>query len=100
MKETSMKPADLQLTTQVTGHGRFLFISLPSSCVDADLVAAMDDLWLGMENMHQAEGHPSEEAFRQGRFQLLRAEPASRRERDIPHPAVSGASALIRVAAA
>jgi hypothetical protein len=95
-----MTPAELQLTTQVTGHGRFLFVTLPPNRIDAALSAALDDLGSGLENMHDVEGHPPEEAFRRGRFQLLRAEPALSGERDIAHPAMSGANALIRLEAA
>ncbi len=100
MKESPMKPADLQLTTQVIGYGRFLFVVLPASRVDAALTAALDDLGRGLENMHEVEGYPSEEAFRRGRFQLLRADPAFSSERDISHPAVSAANVLIRLEAA
>jgi len=43
------------------------------------------------------EGPPSEASFRRGRFQLLRAEPMLSQERDLPHPAMSTASALVRL---
>jgi hypothetical protein len=95
-----VKPADLQLTTQVTGYGRFLFISLSHDRVDAALIAGLDALGQGMENMHEVKGHASEEALRRGRLQLLRAEPSLSGERDIPHPAVARAQALIRLEAA
>jgi hypothetical protein len=95
-----MEPADLNMTTQVIGHGRFLFVDLPQSRADAELAAAIDSLGRGMENMHEAEGPPSEANFRRGRFQLLRAEPALSRERDLPHPAMSTANVLIRLEAA
>jgi hypothetical protein len=93
-------PADLQMTTQVIGHGRFLFVSLPQDGADAELAAAIDILGSGMENMHVVEGGPAEEAVKRGRFQLLRAEPALGQERDLPHPAMSTASFLIRLEAA
>lgn len=95
-----MKPADLHLTTQTTGHGRFLFISLPYDRADAALAEALDALGQGMENMHEVVGQPAEEAFRRGRVQLLRAEPALGGERDISHPAIAQANALIRLEAA
>jgi hypothetical protein len=100
LKERSVRPVDLHLTTQVTGHGRFLFVSLPQNRADTALVAALDELGRGMENMHAVEGHATEEALRRGRLQLLRAAPAYSGERDISHPAISGASGLIRLEAA
>jgi hypothetical protein len=95
-----MHPADLHMTTQIIGHGRFLFVSLPQNRADAALAAAIDGLGAGLENMHEIEGSPPEEALRRGRFQLLRAEPARSQERDLPHPALSAASCLIRLEAA
>jgi hypothetical protein len=93
-------PADLHMTTQVVGHGRFLFVRIPEGGVDAELAAAIEDLGSGLENMHEVEGSPSEEVFKRGRFQLLRAEPGFGQERDLPHPALSQASCLIRLEAA
>ena len=95
-----MHPADLYMTNQVVGHGRFLFVRIPEGGIDAELAAAIDDLGLGLENMHEAEGSPSEEVFKRGRFQLLQAEPGFGQERDLPHPALSQASCLIRLEAA
>ncbi len=95
-----MQPADLNMTTQVVGHGRFLFVNLPQGQADAELAAAIDDLGASLENMHEAEGPLSEAHFRRGRFQLLRAEPGFSQERDLPHPAMSTASVLIRLEAA
>jgi hypothetical protein len=93
-------PANLHMTTQVVGHGRFLFVRIPEGGVDAELAAAIDDLGSGLENMHEVEGSPSEEVFKRGRFQLLRAEPGFGQERDLPHLALSQASCLIRLEAA
>ena len=95
-----MHPADLHMTTEIVGHSRFLFVSLPQGGADAELAAAIDALGSGLENMHEVEGNPSEEAFKRGRFQLLRAEPGFGQERDLPHPALSQASCLIRLEAA
>ena len=92
-----MHPTDLNLATQVIGHQRFLFICLLPSSADAALADALDALGKGMENMHEVAGHPSEDAFRHGRFQFLRAEPTLSRERDIPHRAILNAPALIRL---
>jgi hypothetical protein len=93
-------PADLHLTTQIVGHGRFLFVSLPHDRADAALAEAIDGLGVDMENMHEVEGGPSAEAFKRGRLQLLRAEPGLAQERDLPHPALALASCLIRLEAA
>jgi hypothetical protein len=95
-----MNLADLNLATQVMGHGCFLFVHLPQPGIDAELAAALDGLGEGMENMHEMAGHPSQESFHRGRFQLLRAEPALSAERDLPHAAVSAANFLIRLEAA
>ena len=95
-----MHPADLHMTTQVVGYGRFLFVILPKGGIDAELSAAIDDLGSSLENMHEVEGSPSDQAFKRGRFQLLRAEPGLGQECDLPHPALSQASCLIRLEAA
>ena len=95
-----MHPADLHLTTQVVGYGRFLFVNLPQGGADPELAAAIDNLGSGLENMYAVEGPPSEEALSRGRFQLLRTEPGLGQERDLPHPALSRASCLIRLEAA
>jgi hypothetical protein len=95
-----MQPADLKMTTQIVGHGRFLFITLSHDQADAGLVTAIDTLGADLENMYEVEGNPTEGNFRRGRFQLLRAEPTNHKERDLPHPGLLGASALIRLEAA
>jgi hypothetical protein len=95
-----MQSADLNMTTQVVGHGRFLFVTLPEGRADAALAAAIDDLGARMENLHDVAESPSEESFRRGRVQLLRAEPGLSRECDLPHPGMSMASFLIRLEAA
>ena len=94
-----MQSADLNLTTTVTGHQRFLFVKLPAQDMDAGLAGAITNLSGDMENMHYADGPPSAEAFRRGRFQILRAEPGMSQERDLPHPAVMEADGLIRLEA-
>ena len=92
-----MQSADLNLTTTVTGYQRFLFIKLPQASTHAGLADAIARLGEGMENMHFVDGPPSAEAFRLGRFQMLRAEPSMSSEQDISHPAVMDADALIRL---
>ena len=94
-----MQSADLNLTTTVTGHQRFLFIKLPALGDNAGLAASLGRLGDGMENMHHIDGPPSAEAFRRGRFQILRAEPTMSREQDLPHPAVMDADGLVRLEA-
>ena len=94
-----MQSADLNLTTTVTGHQRFLFIKLPAGDRDPGLADAIGRLGDGMENMHYVDGPPSPEAFRRGRYQILRAEPARSREQDLPHPALMDADGLIRLEA-
>lgn len=94
-----MQSADLNLTTTVTGHQRFLFIKLPAGDSDAGLAGAIVALAADMENMHYAEGPPSAEAFQRGRFQILRAEPGMSRNQDLSHPAVMEADGLIRLEA-
>jgi hypothetical protein len=95
-----MHPADLNLTTQVAGHGRFLFVRLLQGAADAELVVGLDGLGEGLENMHNVVGYPSADASQRGRFQLLRAEPALSSARDISHPAMSAATCVVYLEAA
>ena len=94
-----MQSADLNLTTAITGHQRFLFIKLPAGGEDVGLAKAIERLGDGMENMHDAEGAPSAEAFRVGRFQILRGAPSMSREQQMSHPAVMESDGLIRLEA-
>jgi hypothetical protein len=95
-----MDPAELNLTTQITGYQRFLFICLPQARGDGALVQAMERLGEGLENMHDMAGPPAEDAWQRGRFQCLRAESHLSQARDLPHPALLDANALIRLEAA
>jgi hypothetical protein len=95
-----MQPAELMMTTQVVGYGRFLFIHLPDGRADTRLASALDELGAGMENMHDVSGSPSVENFQRGRYQLLRGVSSYTRERDLPHRGVSDASILVRLEAA
>jgi hypothetical protein len=97
MSELRTHPADLTLSPEVVGHQRFLFVRLPPSGVDGALADALDGLGQGMENMHDVAGHPSADALQRGRFQFLRAEPTLSAARDLPHPAILSAHALIRL---
>ena len=94
-----MQSAELNLTTTVTGYQRFLFIRLPACGADAGLAESIGLLGDGMENTHYVAGPPSAEAFRRGRFQILRAEKAMSREQGLSHPAVMDADGLIRLEA-
>ena len=78
-----MQSAELNLTTTVTGYQRFLFIRLPAGGADAGLAESIGLLGDGMENTHYVAGPPSTEAFRWGRFQIMRAEKAMSREQGL-----------------
>ncbi|MCI0848870.1 MAG: hypothetical protein J4N86_10065 [Chloroflexi bacterium] len=91
-----MQPQDLNLTTTVTGHQLFLFVTFGEE-TDGELAEAIDLLGQGMENMHDVDGPPSDEAFERGRFQLLRAETESIAQQQIIHQAVSESNGLIRL---
>jgi hypothetical protein len=97
MSELRTHPADLNLSPDVTGYQRFLFVRLPPGGADGALAAGLDGLGKGMENMHDVAGYPSEDACQRGRFQFLRAEPTLSTARDLPHPAILRAHALIRL---
>jgi len=95
-----MRPADLNLTTQVTGHGRFLFVRLPQNAAHPELATALDCLGTGMENMYEVAGSPAADALQRGRFQFLRATPTLSQARDIPHPPLLEAHFLVYLEAA
>jgi hypothetical protein len=97
MSEPRAYPAELNLSPEVTGYQRFLFVHLPPGGADGALAEALDALGKDMENMHDIAGHPSADAFQRGRCQFLRAEPALSVPRDLPHAAMLSAPALIRL---
>ena len=92
-----MQPKDLNMTTTVTGHQLFLFVTLGDNRDDGELAGALDLLGQDMENVHDVVGPPSGEAFGRGRFQLLRAEVGLTSEQQIIHPAVSESHGLVRL---
>lgn len=92
-----MKSGDLNMTTQVIGHMRFLFITLERTREDRELFEGIASLGDKMENMHVVDGSATLGALRRGRFQYLRSEKTLSSERDIPHPGISGANVLIRI---
>ena len=100
-----MQPADLEMATTVTGHQLFLFVTFGNTLADGgadggadgELVEALDLLGRGLENVHDADGPPTDAAFERGRFQLLRAEAGMTTEQQIAHPSVSESHGLIRL---
>ncbi|MBT98889.1 MAG: hypothetical protein CL902_09715 [Dehalococcoidia bacterium] len=92
----TMQPSELNMTTTVTGHQLFLFVTFGDGTNDR-LAAAIDKLGEQMENVHDVDGPASADAFAGGRFQLLRAEPGLTTDQQINHPAVSESHGLIRL---
>lgn len=92
-----MDAATLNLTTQVLGFGRFLFVHLDPEKVDSALLRSLESLAADLENIHFVDGYPGEGGLRRGRIQYLRAEPGMIRERDIDDQGMSRAKALIRL---
>jgi hypothetical protein len=92
-----MKSGDLNMTTDVIGHMRFLFVTLERTREDRELIEGIASLGDMMENMHVADGPATLNALRRGRFQYLRAEKSLSSKRDIPNPKMSGANVLIRL---
>ena len=90
-----MQPEDLNMTTTVTGHQLFLFVTFGVGGVDGELAQTIDHLGQGLENMHEIDGPPTGEAFARGRFQLLKAEAGLTSEQQISHPEVYGSHALM-----
>ena len=92
-----MQPADLNMTTTVIGHQLFLFITFGDAGGEGELAKALEHLSQGLENMHEVDGPPSDQAFEKGRFQMLRSESGLTSEQQIIHPEISGADGLIRL---
>ena len=93
-----MQPADLNMTTEITGHQLFLFVTIADGGGDQQKITeGLDLLGRGMENMHDVDGPPTDEAFQRGRFQLLRAEAGLTSQQQIAHPALSDSNGLIRL---
>ena len=92
-----MQPDELNMTTAVTGHQLFLFVTFGDGRGDGELAKAVDQLGQDLDNMHHAGGSPSDEAFERGRFQLLRAEDGLTSEQQIAHPEISESHGLIRL---
>ena len=95
-----MQPRDLNLTTDIIGHQRYLFLRIPPGLDGPELGGLIDDLGRGMENLHDATGPLPEEALLRGCYQLLREQPERSSAREIEHPALLEASLLIRLESA
>ena len=85
-----MQPANLNMTTTVVGHQLFLFVTFGDDRDDDELAQAIDLLGQDLDNMHEADGTPSDEAFERGRFQLLRAESGQTRLPIRKYPGATG----------
>jgi hypothetical protein len=92
-----LDPAALNLTTEILGYTSFCFVRLDASCADETLVRALAALCAALENMHEVDGPPGEDARRRGRYQLLRAIPELGLARDIDDPGIARADALVRL---
>ena len=91
-----MQPSELNMTTTISGHQLFLFVTFCGG-TNSELAAAIGQLGQGMENVHDVDGPASADAFASGRFQLLRAESDLTHDQQIIHPAVSESHGLIRL---
>ena len=92
-----MNLRELNLTTEVLSHCRLLFVHLAPARADDTLLAELERLAAGLENMHFVDGHPAADALQRGRVQYLRVEPGRLREQEVADSGISGASALIRL---
>ena len=92
-----MQPEDLNMTTTVTGYQLFLFVTFGYGKANQELAAEVDSLGLNMENAHNVDGPPSEDAFARGRFQLLQAEPANTSNHQLRHTEIYESQGLVRL---
>lgn len=97
--DATMDAAALNLATEITGFGRFVFVRLAPAQVDSSLLRAIESLGADFENMHFVEGSPTEDALQRGRLQYLRAETSAIAEHDIRDEGISQANVLIRLEA-
>ncbi len=92
-----MQPRDLNLTAEVIGHQRYLFLRVAAERREPDLARRIDHLGEGLVNLHDTTGSPSEDDLEKGCYQILRGLPEHSRSRDIEHPALLEANFLIRL---
>ena len=65
-----MQPRDLNLTTEITGYQRYLFLGIPAERQEAELASRIDHLCEGMVNLHDITGQPSADDLERGCRQL------------------------------
>jgi hypothetical protein len=94
-----MQPRDLNLTTDIVGHQRYLFLQVPPELQGPELARRIDDLGQNLHNLHDGTGTPSADALGRGCYQLLRGEPERSSPQNIEHPALLAANLLIRLEA-
>lgn len=92
-----MDAAALNLTTQILGYGRFLFLQLDPRRVDSGLLREIEELGAELENMHYVDGPASDAASRGGRYQYLRGERSLLKVGNVADEGMSRATALIRL---
>ena len=67
-----MQPSNLNLTTDIIGHQRYLFLQIPQELHNLDLARRIDDLSQGMQNLYDATGSPSKNDLQSiGDYQLF-----------------------------
>lgn len=91
-----MEAAALNMTTETRGYGSFLFIHLHRERADRELIDSLEAIAAPLENMHDVDGHPNEDAAGRGRLQYLRAA-APVIEWDVPDTGMTGANILVRL---
>ncbi len=92
-----MQPRDLNLTSEITGYQRYLFLGIPAERQEAELASRIDHLCEGMVNLHDITGPPSADDLERGCCQLLLGQREHSSRRDIDHPALLEANFLIRL---
>lgn len=92
-----MDPATLNLTTQVIGYQQYYFLGAAAGARPA---AAFERVTEGLVALHDKSGHPTDAEKTCGCYQWLRAEPGASSVRDLPHPGVTNARALLRIESA
>ena len=92
-----MQPQDLNLTSRVIGHQRYLFLRVPAEHQAPELASRIGHLGEGLVNLHDITGSPSEDDMEKGCYQILRGLPEHCRSGDIEHLALLEANLLIRL---
>ena len=92
-----MQPRDLNLTTDIIGHQRYVFLKIPLELHGPELAGRIDGLSRGMQNLNDATGSPSKDALQRGCYQMLQGLPERSSPREIDHPEMIEANLLIRL---